>query len=148
MARRGKPEAARTAWTPHVSVLAKRVRPAWVEAAKRSAVGATIAIVVYVLGRPEAAAVVALVSLLVVALAAVSPQAYHALDRFFARASTWVGRVLAYVLLAPVFFLVMTPLRLLLRSGARKRWASGREPDRGTYWTRRDPAPPRLDRPF
>jgi hypothetical protein len=148
MPRRGKPEAARTAWTPYESVLAKRTRPVWVEAAKRSAVGGTVAAVLLLLGRKNVGGVVALVSLGLVALAAASPRAYRAIDRFFARAGEVVGRALAYVLLAPVFFLIVTPLRAALRSGPRARWRSGRDASASTYWKRRDGATPRLDRPY
>ncbi len=148
MARRGKPEAARAAWTPYGSVLAQRARPPWVEAAKRSAVGGTVAAVLILLGRREMGGAVALISLAFVLLAALAPSAYRAVDRFFAKASSWVGRVLAYLVLSPVFFLVITPLRALLRSGSRARWRSGRDPSAASYWKRRDPAPPRLDRPY
>ena len=99
-------------------------------------------------GRKEMGGLVALVALLLVALAAVRPPAYRAIDRFFARAASVVGRVLAYVVLSPVFFLVITPLRLALRSGARARWRSGREASTDSYWRARPAAPPRLDRPY
>lgn len=148
MARRGKPEAARTAWTPYESVLARRARPLWVEAAKRSAVGGTVAAILLLLGRKNVGGVVALVSLALVALAAAYPDGYRAIDRFFARAGEVVGRALAYLLLGPVFFLVLTPLRALLRTGARARWRSGRDATATTYWKPRDGAPPRLDRPY
>jgi len=134
MARRGKPEAARVTWTPHASVLARRERPPWVEAARRSAVGGTVAAILILLGRREMGGAVALISLAFVVLAALAPSAYRAVDRFFAKASGWVGRGLAYLVLAPVFFLVITPLRLLLRTGARARWRSGRDPSAASYW--------------
>jgi len=144
----GKPDAARTAWTPYGSVLARRERPLWVHAAKRASVAGIVAAAFLFFGRKEMGGVVALVSLLLVGLAAVRPSAYRAIDRFFARAASVVGRVLAYVVLSPVFFLVMTPLRAVLRTGKRARWRSGPEPAAASYWRARTDAPPRLDRPY
>lgn len=146
--RGGSAEAARTVWTPYASALTKRARPAWVEASKRAAVAAAVAVVLAFLGREAMAALVTAIALALVALAALAPAAYRAIDRFFARAAFVVGRVLAYLLLAPVFFLVMTPLRLLLRSGARARWGSGKDPAVTSHWKARARTAPRLDRPF
>lgn len=145
----GSPEAARTVWSPYASqALAKRARPAWVEASKRAAVAAAVAVVLAFFGREAMAALVTVIALALVSLAALVPAAYRAIDRFFARAAFVVGRVLAYLLLAPVFFLVMTPLRLLLRSGARARWGSGKDPAATSHWKARPRTAPRLDRPF
>ncbi|MBX7192990.1 MAG: hypothetical protein K1X94_13070 [Sandaracinaceae bacterium] len=146
--RGGSPEAARTAWTPYTSAIAKRQRPLWIEASKRAAVAAAVALLLAWLDRRVMAGFVALVALTLVALAAVVPSAYRALDRFVSRASWLVGRVLAYVLLTPVFFLVITPLRLLLRSGGRARWGSGKAPAAPSHWKPRARGAPRLDRPF
>jgi len=144
----GKPDAARTAWTPYRPVLARRERPLCVHAAKRAAIAGIVAAAFLFFGRKEMGGLVALVSLLLVGLAAVRPSAYRAIDRFFARAGSVVGRVLAYLVLSPVYFLVITPLRALLRTGARARWRSGAEPAVSTYWRSRAEAPPRLDRPY
>ena len=144
----GKPEAARTAWTPYASAISKRTRPLWVEACKRAAIAAVIAGVFVLLGRERMAVVVASIALLLVLLAAVAPRAYRAIDRFFLRAGAIVGRVLAYVLLAPVFFFVITPLRLVMRTGSRARWKSSGDPRGSTHWKTRDRKAPRLDRPF
>jgi hypothetical protein len=147
-ARGGSADAARTAWTPHTSAIAKRARPAWIEASRRAAVAAAVAVVLAVLGREAMAAAVTVIALGLVALAALAPAAYRAIDRFFVRASFVVGRVLAYVVLAPVFFLVITPLRLLLRTGSRARWGSGKAPASASHWKARARSAPRLDRPF
>jgi hypothetical protein len=144
----GSPEAARAAWTPYTSAIAKRARPTWIDASKRAAVAAAVSFVLAVLGREGMAAAVALVALALVVLAALAPAAYRAIDRFFVRASFVVGRVLAYLVLAPVFFLVITPLRLLLRTGSRARWGSGKAPATATHWKARARSAPRLDRPF
>lgn len=115
---------------------------------QRAAVAAIAAIVFALFGRWMMSAFVAAVGGTLVLLAALAPSAYRALDRLVLRASATVGRVLAYVLLAPVFFLVMTPLRALLRRGERARWRSGKEPHVQTHWRARPQRAPRLDRPF
>jgi hypothetical protein len=144
----GSPEAARAVWSPYTSAIAKRARPLWVEASKRAAVAALVAIALALVGREAMAALVASIALLLVLLAAVAPRAYRGLDRFVDAVSRAVGRVLAYAVLGPVFFLVVTPLRLLLRRGPRARWGSGADPARATHWKPRTRQAPRLDRPY
>lgn len=90
------------------------------------------------------------VSSVILILALVSPFGAHAaIDRVFVGLGRVVGTVLTWVLLAPVFYLFVTPFGLLRRRGARDPLMRRREPERESYWEpHRDGDDPRLDRPY
>lgn len=69
-------------------------------------------------------------------LALFSPtRGYAALSRLVDRLGGLVGTVLAWVLLAPVFFLFFVPFRMLFRRGASDTLARGFDRTRPSYWS-------------
>jgi hypothetical protein len=82
------------------------------------------------------------ISALILLLALISPAgAYAALGRGLEAFGRLVGRVLAVVLLTPVFFLFFTLFGRLFRTGRRdrlERWFDAAAP---SYWHRRDDPP-------
>ncbi|MDY7095119.1 MAG: SxtJ family membrane protein [Acidobacteriota bacterium] len=65
--------------------------------------------------------------------------------------ATWpIGWVLSHVLLATVYYLLLTPLGLVLRLTGRDPLQRRREPEPGSYWRRREPTkhPDRYFRQF
>ena len=98
-------------------------------------------------GIPAALVVVALslIGLVLTRLSRIPRLAW--LSRFGARAAHLFGRALAFVLLAPIFFLVLTPFGLLARRGARDRLARRFERSAGAYWIESGPPRP-MERPF
>ncbi|MCC6876783.1 MAG: hypothetical protein IT378_20940 [Sandaracinaceae bacterium] len=145
----GKKEAAALVWRwKDGDDMPKRAAAARRGAVVRSIVGAVAAGVLVWLGRPIAAGAVGGVSALVLILGLASPLgAYAAITRALDRLAAWVGRAVAWLLLAPFFYVVITPFGLLARRG--KSDKLGRRYDRGakTYWARRDRQLP-IDRPY
>lgn len=87
-------------------------------------------------GRPAVAAIAGTVGTLTLALALFSPtRGYAALSRAIDRLGEIVGRALAFLLLAPVFFLFLTPFRWLFRRGDRDALARGFDRQRASYWS-------------
>ncbi len=68
------------------------------------------------------------------AAALFAPAALARLERVVVRS---VGAVLAWALLAPVFYLVVTPFGLLFRRGGRSRLTLGPDPGARSYWRAR-----------
>lgn len=100
--------------------------------------GVVVATVFLALDRPTMAGIAGAVALAVMGAAAVAPLQ---LQSFLRRLERIVGTGLAFLLLAPVFYLVMLPFGLLFRSGRRNRLAPRPDPDAATYWQ------PRPERP-
>ena len=97
------------------------------------------ALAYFVFERPILAAVIASISSLVFVLAIVSPLGGHAVvDGLFARLAKLVGAVLSYVLLAPVFYLFITPFGLLARRGRRDTLKRQFDAQSDSYWQPRD----------
>ncbi len=140
--------AARAVWRPSGPVPLRAPTPAWRRAARGALVGACAALVLALLGRLVAAGVVALVASTSLLLAAAAPLWFARLERTLLRASAVVGRVLAYAVLAPVFFLVMTPLRFILGRGALAASSRRRRDRRESTWRPRPREDARLDRPY
>lgn len=89
------------------------------------------------------------VSTAVLALALLSPHHGHAaLERGLGALTGAVGRVLTWILLAPLFYLVLTPFGLLRRRGTRDTLTRRFEPERESYWTRREPESEPLEHPY
>ena len=76
---------------------------------------------------------------LTLVLAVVSPtRGYRALSRSVDALAALVGRSLAWILLAPVFFLVFVPFRAVFRRGAADTLARGFDRTRASYWSAHD----------
>jgi hypothetical protein len=67
-------------------------------------------------------------------LAATAPMALRPLYRGLTAVSLPIGYVVSHVVMATVFFGVLTPIGLVLRVVRRDPLARGREPARRTYW--------------
>ena len=100
--------------------------------------GVVVATVFLALDRPTMAGIAGAVGLVVMGAAAVAPAA---LQSFLRRLERIVGTGFAFLLLAPVFYLVMLPFGLLFRSGRRNRLAPRPDPEAASYWQ------PRPERP-
>lgn len=143
--RPGRPEAAAAIWrwkgaaAPAASLKAAALRR---EGVIRALVGAVVGGVLFALGLHRLAYVAWGISTLILLAALVSPAgAYAAIGRGLQAFGRLVGRVLAVLLLTPVFFLFFLPFGRLLRGGRRdrlERWFDRAAP---TYWRRRDDAP-------
>ena len=69
-------------------------------------------------------------------LALVSPLGGLArLDRAVGRFAAWVGTAVGWLLMTPLYYLVLTPLGLVLRARGRLRLRRRPEPRVTTYWT-------------
>jgi len=67
------------------------------------------------------------------------PAAFEKIDRFLSRFGVWVAKIVSWILLMPVFYLIFAPAHLLL--ALRKRDPMHREcpSQKKTYWTSRPP---------
>jgi hypothetical protein len=109
----------------------------------RGLVPLAIAGLFFAAGHPVAASVAAGLGALTLGLALASPdRGYAALSAAVGWLAEQVGRLLAWVLLAPVFYLVVTPLGLLTRRGRGDRLGRSFERSAASYWSAR----PALDR--
>lgn len=112
----------------------------------RSAVGLLAGGLFFYFERPAVAAIAGTLASITLVLALVSPLgAYAALDRGVAAVGRGVGLVLTWLLLAPAYYIVLTPLAWVIR--ARRDPLRRRiEPDRESYWSERASRP--MDRPY
>lgn len=112
----------------------------------RAVVGSAVAVALFWLGRPTIAAVAGTLALLTGGLALFSPsKGYAVLDAAVARLARGVGLGLTWLLLAPAYFLVLTPLAWAIRL---RRDPLHRTLERGrqSYWRERVCRP--MDRPY
>lgn len=97
-------------------------------------------------GRETMASVVAGITGLSFLLAMFSPaRGYTALQRALERFGHYLGLILSWLLLVPLFYLFFLPFGLLFRRGSKdpmqRRWSQGSE----SYWVKRDGKAPTLD---
>ncbi|MFK7986471.1 MAG: hypothetical protein AB8I08_10595 [Sandaracinaceae bacterium] len=112
----------------------------------RAGVGVVAGAVLFYFDRPVVAGVAGSLAGLTLVLAVASPLgAYAALDRAVAGLGRGVGLVLTWLLLAPAYYLMLTPLAWAVRA---RRDPLRREidPKRASYWSARTSRP--LDRPY
>lgn len=117
---------------------------------RRSAWPFGAAVILLLLRRPVLAGVAAAAGAILLALGLAAPRAWAAADRLSARLGSAVGRALAYLLLLPMFWLVVVPGGLWLRLRRRDPLhRSFREPGL-SYWIRRRlrPDPAQYERQF
>lgn len=112
------------------------------EGAIRALAGGAIGGALFYFGAPLLARVAWAGSALVLLAALVSPEGlYAAIGRGLARVGQGIGRLLAVLLLTPVYFLFFVPFGRLLRTGRRDRLERWFDPAAATYWRRRGDAP-------
>lgn len=147
---RGRPEAA----APFAVPVDPAVRAAEKAAALRRGgivrglVALTVAGLLFFFGRVIVGSVAATLGTLTLVLAIVSPgKGYAALERLVDRAGHGVGTVLAWVLLAPVFFFFLWPFRVLFRRGPQDTLARGFDRARPSYWAAHE-RPADLEKPY
>ena len=131
--------AARIVWDPLRDPTQDRARLA--AAARRrgliqAAIGfAAAAILAWRFGRTPAA-IAAGVATLIGLLALVSPLgALAVVERAVGRFAAWVGTAVGWLLMTPLYYLVLTPLGLVLRARGRLRIRRRPDPRVTTYWT-------------
>ena len=92
--------------------------------------------VFFALGATHLPWVILAISALIALLALIAPvRIYRHLDRLADRFGHWVGLVLAWLLLTPVFYLFFMPFRLLFRTQTRDTLCRTLDPEATTYWT-------------
>jgi hypothetical protein len=105
----------------------------------RGLVAWVVAGVLFFFGRSIVGSVAASLGSLTLLLALVSPgRGYAALEKLVDRFAELVGQLLAWVLLAPVFFLFFVPFRLLFRRGAKDTLARGFDRGKDSYWSKHE----------
>jgi hypothetical protein len=82
-----------------------------------------------------------LASPVLIALAALAPQALGPLHRVWMPVAKGIARLLTWILLTAAFFLVFTPYAVILRILGRNSLEPSWEPDRPSYWIRRSDGP-------
>ncbi len=147
--RPGREDASASIWRDPPQPSAKRVR---IRATIQWLVGLGIgALLYFVFHRPVLAIVACCIASFVFLLGVFSPLGAHAaVDRVFVGLGRVVGSVLTWLLLAPVFYLFLTPFGLLRRRGARDTLQRSFDASRKSYWTPREGEDrgPTLDRPY
>ena len=151
--RPGRAEAAAVAWTPReVDGSAARATAARKKALMHAAGAASAGGLLFVVFAQRAVAYVAWgLGGFTLLLALISPLgAYAALQRGLEALGRLVGRLMAWLLLAPVFYLFVTPFGLLRRRGARDTLKRRLEPGAASYWRERpeDERVTTLEKPF
>jgi hypothetical protein len=138
---RGRPEAAAPFAIPAdpAAKLAARASKLRREGVIRAVIAGLFAAGLFVFGRVVVGSIAASLGTLTLVLALASPTGgYAALSKLVDRFSSIVGTVLAWILLAPVFFLFFVPFRLLFRRGAGDTLARGFDRTRKSYWAPHD----------
>lgn len=149
--RRGRPEAADVVWRWRERPGVERDRIARLRrgGAVRAVAAGIVGGVLMWLDRPMLAAVALTLAMVTLVLAILSPGVgYARMERVVDRVASGVGAVVAFVLLAPVYFLFFVPFRMIARRGQRDRLRRRFERDRQTYWIRRESDEPRLEKPY
>jgi hypothetical protein len=87
---------------------------------------------------PTASALLA-VAIAGIAIEAVRPGWMRALFLGWMWAAFPIGWLVSHLLMGAIYYLVITPIGLIMRAAGRDPLARRFEPDAETYWTRRDP---------
>lgn len=128
-----------------VAAAAERRRQVRRQGTLQAIVAAVVAACVYLVWSPWVAAAVGAVAVLTAALAWLAPdRLYPRLRRGLAAFGRAVGTLVTWLLLAPFFYLVVTPLGLFLRRGRRDPMRRAIDRHAGSYWQTRagEPSPP------
>jgi len=104
-------------------------------ASLRAGAAAAIGAAVYLLWARTLGVAIMTVACLLLAIALLAPSGLlQALERLFVRLGTFTARMLTWVLMVPLFYLVFLPFGLLFRRGRRDRLKRWLEPDASSYW--------------
>lgn len=145
---RGRAEAAKAAWTAsrvHQDG-ARQVASTRRRALIRGWAGVAIGALLFFLGHPIVGAIAAVLGQVHVLLALARAHAVLArLDALVAQTGEWVGRALAWLFLAPLHLLVLTPYGRLARRGHRDPLERGADASAATYWRARDESKRAID---
>ena len=139
--RPGRAEAAKAAW---VASSGPRRRAMQVASTRRRAlirgwVGVALGALLYFAGHPILGAIAAVLGQAQVLLALARAHTVLArMDAFVAGAGQWVGRALAWLFLAPLHLLVLTPYGRLARRGRRDPLERRLDASAATYWRARE----------
>lgn len=147
--RPSRPEAAAVVWSPLAGEGGEERAKAAARARRHGAiqglVAAGIGLAIFLFWHRTVALVVWGIAGLVLVLALASPLgAYAVLRRGLERFGFWVGRVLAVLLLTPVFFVFFALFGLFARRGRRDHLERWLEPGAESYWKRREREPREL----
>ena len=137
-------------WRDRDALEKKRVIALRRGGAIRALVAAIAASLLFYFHRPTGAGIAAAVSVLTLSLSLLSPtRAYSALLEGVSSIGEAVGTALTWTLLTPVFYLFFLPFGLLFRRGRGDRMGRRFEPERASYWTKREKEKPgSLERPY
>ena len=83
-----------------------------------------------------------IISTLVMLITQTAPGLLTIPNRLWMRFGMLLHRVVSPVMLAVMFFLIVTPTGLLMRVFAKRPLRSGRDPAAASYWIKRDPPGP------
>ena len=147
---RGRPEAAAPFAVPAdpVALAREHARTLRKSGVLRATIAFVVASIFFVFGRALPGALVSVLGGVTLVLALASPgRGYAALARGVDHVGELVGSALAWLLLAPVFFLFFAPFRLLFRRGGRDPLARGLDRSAKTYWLQHGP-PRDLEKPY
>ena len=138
---RGRPEAAAPFAVPADPAVRKAERATALrrQGVIRAAIAGLVATVLFALGRVIVGSIAASLGTVTLVLALASPAGgYAAVSKLVDRFASLIGTLLAWILLAPVFFLFFVPVRALFRRGAGDTLARGFDRTRPSYWTKHD----------
>lgn len=136
--RRGRPEAARTIWNWRATgePEASSHRQPRLRGTIQAAVGVGIGSVFWWLGHGGLGTVAFTIASLLLLSALFSPHGlYQAIDRALRAFGRWVGRVLSWILLPIIFYLVFFPFGLFFRRNDNDTMKRTFDADADTYWS-------------
>ena len=137
----GRPEAAAQVWcdAPEGASSPAKARGRRGPGLVKALVGAVAATLLALLGHPVLAGVAGGIATLHAVAAVFSPgRLQPLLGRLEARLAGLIAQGVTWALMAPFFFLVFAPFRLLFRRGARNSLSPLLEPRAPTYWQSRE----------
>jgi cytochrome b subunit of formate dehydrogenase len=115
-------------------------------------VGAAVGVLIFLFWHRTLAYVVFSIAGLTMLLALLSPDgAYRRLNQWVARFAVFVGTVMTWITLVPLYFLFFTPFHLLFRTGRRDAMTRRLDHEASSYWNTRPgtrPAPDSYERQF
>ncbi len=139
-------DATRSVWAWRLETPADRQRTGHGWLRRRAAIQAVVMAVAGIcvdrfLGHGVTAGAIWFLAAVVLVLGLAWPPGYLPVHRFGARLGRWVGVLLSYVMLVPLFYLVFLPVSLWLRLRGRDPLHRRPRDPRHTCWIRRTPGP-------
>lgn len=107
----------------------------------QAALGLAVGLLMYLLSLRTAAVLVVAVSLVILSVALLSPRSgFAVLERAMERFGRFIGDIVAFLVLTPLYYLFFTPFHWLFRRGSRDAMGRHLDPRSATYWIDRSPA--------